>query len=154
MTSMQRNLCSKREKDKKEKHENLVEVVSVVSKMTVSDTKQGFDLRSGLSLIGGILMIISGALIIFHMNMFAGMMGNMIMGQWLTTSSISMGLTGIVCGAAVTVSAIMMSRMPSAIRIWGVIILIFSTLSFLEFGGFIIGAVLGIIGGIMALTTK
>ena len=43
---------------------------------------------------------------------------------------------------------------PNQRTLWGALVLVFSCLSFFGFGGFIIGAILGIIGGIMALTWK
>lgn len=119
--------------------------------MTTRETT-ALDLPSGLALIGGILMIISGVLAIFHMAILP-LMGTM-MGQWMAGASIFFGIFGIGCGAAVTIGAIMMSRRPANLRLWAFVVLVFSALSFIELGGFFIGAVLGIIGSIIALTTK
>jgi len=54
----------------------------------------------------------------------------------------------------VLASAVMLRINPSQRKTWGVLILVFSILSFLGFGGFIVGAVLGTVGGIMTLTWK
>ena len=43
---------------------------------------------------------------------------------------------------------------PGSRSIWGILIIVFSVLSFFGFGGFIIGAILGIIGGVLALRWK
>ena len=48
----------------------------------------------------------------------------------------------------------MMYKVPSQIRIWGAFVIVFSVLSILEMGGFLIGGILGIIGGIMAMANK
>jgi len=44
--------------------------------------------------------------------------------------------------------------MPDQQRTWGVLILVFSVLSFLGLGGFVVGAILGIVGGVFALRWK
>jgi hypothetical protein len=64
----------------------------------------------------------------------------------------SVGLFGLVSGIVVLVSGVMLRTSPSQRTLWGTLILVFSVLSFLGTGGFIVGAILGIIGGVMALT--
>jgi hypothetical protein len=64
------------------------------------------------------------------------------------------GLFGLVSGVIVLVSAVMLLTYPSQSKTWGVLILVFSVLSFLGLGGFVVGAVLGIAGGILALRWK
>jgi hypothetical protein len=66
----------------------------------------------------------------------------------------SAGLFGLVSGIIVLVSGVMLRTSPSQRTLWGTLILVFSVLSFFGTGGFIIGAILGIIGGIMALTWR
>src|SRR5262245_45073178 len=58
---------------------------------------------------------------------------------------------GLACGAIVTISAILMRLKPSQRQTWGILALVFSILSFFGLGGFIVGAVLGIVGAIMTL---
>lgn len=64
------------------------------------------------------------------------------------------GAFGLASGVVVLISGVMLRTNPSQRSIWGVLIVVFSVLSFFGFGGFIIGAIIGIIGGIMALTWK
>jgi hypothetical protein len=64
------------------------------------------------------------------------------------------GTLGLVSGIIVLLSGVMMRIHPEQHTIFGVLVLVFSVLSFFGFGGFIIGAILGIIGGIMAMTWK
>jgi MFS family permease len=66
----------------------------------------------------------------------------------------AIGGFGLVCGAIVLASAVLLPAVPHQRRTWGVLILVFSVLSFLGLGGFIVGAILGIVGGILALRWK
>jgi hypothetical protein len=65
-----------------------------------------------------------------------------------------LGAFGLVSGIIVLTSGAMLQFSPSRRRAWGALILIFSVLSFLGTGGFVVGAILGIVGGILALTWK
>jgi Family of unknown function (DUF6114) len=64
------------------------------------------------------------------------------------------GTMGIISGVVVLASALMLRNGPYHRTLWGALIVVFSVLSFFGAGGFVIGAILGIIGGIMALTWK
>lgn len=64
------------------------------------------------------------------------------------------GAIGLVSGVVVIISGAMLRSSPSQRTLWGALIVVFSCLSFFGIGGFIVGAILGIIGGIMALTWK
>jgi Family of unknown function (DUF6114) len=64
------------------------------------------------------------------------------------------GGVGLVSGIVVTLSGAMLRSNANQRTLWGALVVIFSCLSFFGFGGFIIGAILGIVGGIMALTWK
>ena len=119
---------------------------------------------SVLALVGGVLIILVGilltavsAVILPNMNFSnltppKGFTGNM---SGLVSGIVGvMGVFGLVCGAIVLISAVILLTNPSQPRTWGVLILIFSVLSFLGLGGFVIGAILGIIGGIFTLRWK
>ncbi len=64
------------------------------------------------------------------------------------------GTIGLVSGVVVLISGAMLRSNPNQRTLWGALVLVFSCLSFFGFGGFVIGAILGIIGGVMALTWK
>jgi len=118
-----------------------------------------------LALAGSVLIILCGVLfmavsifIIPHVDFT-----NVNRPPMLTPGSVStiasgvlgvMGLLGLVSGIIVLVSAVMLLSNQGQPRTWGVLTLIFSVLSFLGLGGFVIGAVLGIVGGILALRWK
>ncbi len=61
---------------------------------------------------------------------------------------------GLVCGALVLLGAIMLHVKPVNKKAWGIIVMVFSIPSVITGGGFIIGFLLGIIGGAKALKWK
>src|SRR5208283_5054207 len=67
-----------------------------------------------------------------------------------------MGIIGLVFGIIVIVSALMLNNRPKEHKTWGILILLFSVLSVLGImmSVFGIGALLGIIGGILAISWK
>jgi len=65
-----------------------------------------------------------------------------------------MGVFGLVTGAIVLISSVMLLTNTGQVRTWSVLILVFSILSFIGMGGFVVGAVLGIIGGALVLKWK
>ncbi len=83
---------------------------------------------------------------------YGGMMGSM--GFSGTAVFSGMSILGLVTGILVLVGALMLRSRPEQASSWGVIILVFSIISLLGMGGFFIGAVLGLVGGILALTWK
>ena len=66
----------------------------------------------------------------------------------------TMGAFGLISGVIVLVSALVLLTNSSQRRTLGVLILVFSVLSFLGLGGFVVGAILGVAGGILTLTWK
>jgi len=130
------------------------------------ETKSGYPRTASiLALVGGILIILGGTLflavstfILPHLDY-----SNLRTPPGLTPASIpslvsgivwTMGLFGLVSGIIVLTSAVMLLTSPSQRRTWGVLMLVFSILSFLGLGGFIVGAILGIAGGILTLRWK
>ncbi len=65
-----------------------------------------------------------------------------------------MGLFGLATGAIVLVSSVMLLAKPGQQWTWGVLILVFSALSLFGMGGFLVGAILGMVGGILTLRWK
>lgn len=111
-----------------------------------------------LSLIAGILIILGSASMMgsFYMPMW-GMMGGfgMMNGFGYGTGMFyGFNLIGIIFGLVVLLGAYMLYNKPSESTTWGLIILILSLLSFFGGGGFFFGAILGMIGGAVAYTSK
>jgi hypothetical protein len=118
-----------------------------------------------ISLIGGIIILLGGvvflgaaAYVIPNMNL-----NNVKVPQGMSAADLPrlisgvlsvMGGFGVVCGGIVLLSATMLLAKVGERRTWGILILVFSVLSFVGLGGFVIGAILGMIGGILALRWK
>jgi len=121
-----------------------------------------------LSLIGGALMLLSGAMMFMMltygggsfgmMGGFGGMMGGYqgMMGSFGVPFGFMVGLSliGLVSGILVIIGAVMLDVRPAEHTAWGIVILVFSIISFLGTGGFFIGAILGTIGGAFSLAWK
>jgi hypothetical protein len=123
-----------------------------------------------LSLIGGIFILLGGGMMSMVGSYGYGMMNGYgryggMMGGWGYPGFGMMrgygyggmfGLVGVLFGVAVVAGAVMLHHNPAEHSKWGLIILIFSVLSIFgsAMGGFGIGLVFGIIGGILALTWK
>jgi hypothetical protein len=66
-----------------------------------------------------------------------------------TISAISIGI-----GIILIIGGYFIYKKPESARRWGIAILVASIVSLFGMGGFLIGAILGIIGGILALTRR
>lgn len=65
------------------------------------------------------------------------------------------GVVGVIFGIIMIVGAAMMYSNPRSAKMWGVIVLVLSILSwFTAVGGLVIGFLLGLIGGILAIVFK
>jgi hypothetical protein len=121
-----------------------------------------------LSIIGGVLMLLGGSMafmMLSYNNGGFGMMsgsggmmggyGNMMNGLSFPYGLMSgLMLASLVSGVLVIVGAVMINIHPSQISTWGIIVLVFSIVSIVGMGGFLIGAILGFVGGVLALTWK
>ena len=125
------------------------------------------DLAFALSLIGGLLIVIGSALgmswiftgyPLYGGGMMGGYGGGMMGGGYYGNMMYGGGfgfvaVIGLVAGIVILVSAFLLRARPQSDRkTFGTLILVFSIVSLIGLGGFVIGAVLGIIGGILALT--
>jgi hypothetical protein len=121
-----------------------------------------------LSIIGGVLMLVGGSMafmMLSYNNDGFGMMsgsGAMMGGYRGMMDDVGfpyavlggLMLVSLVSGILVIVGAVMMNIYPSQSTTWGIIVLVFSIISFVGMGGFVIGAVLGIVGGALALSWR
>ena len=121
-----------------------------------------------LSLIGGVFILLGAAV----MSMFAfgslnmsgmmgmmtgtmsGMYGGMGMGMMVGFAPV-LAVLGFASGILVILGAVMLYSRPIESQLWGAIILAFSLVSILGgMGGFVVGLILGVVGGTLALTWK
>jgi uncharacterized protein DUF6114 len=124
-----------------------------------------------LSIIAGSLIIIGGLLpltmlgVSGHYGMMSrfgtsGMMGGSF-GMMMTpfqsftwTSMAAISAISIGIGAILIVGGYLIYRKPENAGIWGIAILVASIVSLFGMSSFLIGSILGIIGGILALTRR
>ncbi len=121
-----------------------------------------------LSLIAGVLILAGGVAMLGYSSGPYGMMGgySSMMGSYgggMMSGYYGMmqgfggwfygfAVIGIIAGVLVLFSAIMMYDRPKQVAMWGALVLAFSVVSFFGAAGFFVGAALGIVGGILALT--
>lgn len=108
-----------------------------------------------LSLIAGILILSNSALLGAAVTWFPWVIPTLPGSAGNTTIPFaSLTAFGLVCGALVLVGAIMLHIKPENKKAWCIVIVVFSIPSVVTGGGFVIGFLLGIIGGALALSQK
>jgi hypothetical protein len=132
-------------------------------------TNQAFTLAFVLSLIGALIVLVVSILNLVWFSTstsflggYGGYMRGMMdgyhnfMGNYASSTGFFAGISAVslICGIILVVAAVMLWIQPQAHIIWGVIIVVFSAVSFVGMGGYFIGAILGIIGGAIALSYK
>lgn len=119
-----------------------------------------------LSLIAGVFILLGGGMMTMISSWIGnygyGMMGRYggwggMMGTGFGMMGLgfgALGLLGPVFGAIVIISAVMLNNKPEQHQTWGSLIILFSVLSIFgsAMGGFGVGLVLGLIGGVLAIT--
>ena len=110
-----------------------------------------------LSLLGGIFILLVGA----GFAALGGVLGNMLSGvpggggQQAANTFVLLGAIGVVEGLLVMIFGILLYVRPKQHVIWGVLVLVMSLISFFPtLGGFFIGLILGLIGGILGIVWK
>jgi hypothetical protein len=66
----------------------------------------------------------------------------------------SLSAAGSVFGVLVLLGALMIKKAPRNRKVWGILIMAFSVPTVIMGGGFIVGFILGIIGGVSAIRQK
>ena len=112
-----------------------------------------------LSLIGGMLILLPGLFVTIAFNSYGlyegeHMMGWHMMGWNMMWFSTLAGFIGLASGIMIIIGSLMLYSRPKEATVWGTIIVAFSVISLVGMGGFFVGFVLGLIGGILALTWK
>ena len=106
-----------------------------------------------LSLIGGLFVIFGGAALAFAGSLIGSF--NVTGAGSASSTVLALGIVGVIMGIIMVVGGFMLYSKPTSAKMWGVIVLILSIISWVTaLGGFFIGFLLGLIGGILALTFK
>ena len=129
---------------------------------------QGLTFAYIVSLVGGLITLITSIINVVwyssgtpsfagYGSFVSGMMGGYhnFMGIYSSYGFLAgISLLAVICGVVVAMSAIMLRVHPEERLIWAIVIIAFSTVSFVGMGGFFIGAVMGIVGGLFVLYTR
>jgi hypothetical protein len=120
-----------------------------------------------LSVLGGALMLAGGILSLSMLGLWnqagvPGMMGwghmmggyGMMQGAYASSVIGTMTALSLVTGTVVIAGGYFIYRRPASSKIWGTGIVIASIVGLFGMGGFFIGPLLGIIGGILALVWR
>lgn len=108
-----------------------------------------------LSLIAGILILLNATAVATAATWFPEIFPTIPGSSGNDPATLySVAFVGLICGAMVVLGAMMLRRKPAQKRAWGIMIIVFSIPSVVTGGGFIIGFILGIIGGALAFSRK
>ncbi len=108
-----------------------------------------------LSLTAGILILLNTTLLGVAATWFPGIIPTLPGSSGNDTTMLyQLTAMGLVFGVLVVCGAVLLSRNPEHATAWGILIVVFSLASVITGGGFIIGFILGIIGGAFALRWK
>ena len=101
----------------------------------------------GLSLAGGVLIFIAGLILAALASFAAAVTGN--------SGILALGWLGSICGILIIALAVAFHSRPTFAKIGGALVIVFAIVSIpFTFGGFVIGFILAIIGGILAIIWK
>jgi hypothetical protein len=129
------------------------------------ESNQGLTTSFILSLIGGVIIFVTSLVGLAWFGTsgpgwggFGGWMNGMMGGSHGFTGGGQFGffsilsILGLFSGVIMIFGAVMLRARPQDHLIWGVVVLVFALVSFVDMGGFFVGAILGIIGGALALS--
>lgn len=108
-----------------------------------------------LSLTAGILILTNATLVATAATWFPEVFPTIPGSSPVDTATLyNIAVVGLICGAMIALGAMMLHSIPGRKRLWGILIIAFSIPSVITGGGFIIGFILGIIGGALTLSRK
>ncbi len=105
-----------------------------------------------LTLIGGIFIVLGG---LAAMAVYA--IGASFFFAFFPGASVflvGLGLVGLLFGILILYGAIKMKHDPRSAHTWGILVILFSIFSWVGWGGFVVGFLLALIGGILALVWR
>jgi hypothetical protein len=105
-----------------------------------------------LAIIAGVFVLLNG-LVWFTVSSFVGMIYDEMSLIVLALPFLLLGVASILFAIAIFLGAFVIYWLRKAF-LGGVIVLVFSVLSILVFGGFLLGALLGIVGGAFSIWNK
>ena len=137
--------------------------------MTSISTKQGVTLSYVISLVGGLIVLVFSLVNLAYFGSGASSSGGFgsymrgamdgyhnFMGNYASSTGVftAVSVVSLVCGVIVVFAALVLRVHPQEHVMWGIVIVVFSAVSFVGMGGYFVGAAFGILGGALALTYK
>jgi hypothetical protein len=107
-----------------------------------------------LSLIAGLLIVCNAVAVGVAGAYFPWIFPTLPGSDNATVPFTTISVIALMCGALILFAAIMLRTKPETKKAWGILIIVFSIPSVITGGGFIIGFILGIIGGVKAFRWK
>jgi hypothetical protein len=101
-----------------------------------------------LSLIGGLLIVLDGFAVIGEAIAYRSVVENIVPGA--SGILIGLGALAVVVGLIIVFLGLRIKSNPASARTSGILIIVLSLVSFVGGGGFFIGLILALIGGIVA----
>jgi hypothetical protein len=132
-------------------------------------TKQGVTLSYVISLVGGLIVLIFSLVNLVYFGFGASTTGGFVgfmrgamdgyhnfMGNYASSTGFftAVSVVSLVCGVIMVIAALILRVHPQEHVMWGIVIVVFSAVSFVGMGGYFVGAAFGILGGALALTYK
>lgn len=102
-----------------------------------------------LTLIGGILIFLSGLVTAATYAILGSLAISILPG--LGVLLIGLAVVALLFGIIIMVGGLRMRSDPGSARTWGIIVIVLSLLSLIGGGGFFLGLILGLVGGILAI---
>ena len=106
-----------------------------------------------ISIIAAILILLNAILVGTAVTLFSGILAMMMPFPIVAEAIVMWAAAGVIFGIIVLIGAILIYK-PGRELTGGILVIIFSILSIIIGGGFIIGLILGIIGGALGLAKK
>jgi hypothetical protein len=105
-----------------------------------------------VTLIGGILILLDG-LYLLAVSAFVSTVSSAYGVSIPGVSGLfeALAAVGLIFGLIILIGAIMMWRNPSSAKMWGIVVILLGLISIISGGGFILGLILALVGGILAL---
>jgi hypothetical protein len=109
---------------------------------------------SRLPLIAGGLIILNATLLALVATWFIGIMPSLPGSTLHAMDLYRIASMGFIFGVLVLLGGMMLYHQTAHRSVWGMMIIVFSILGYVTGGGFIIGSILGIMGGVSAIRRK
>ncbi|MGQ0798129.1 MAG: DUF6114 domain-containing protein [Methanobacteriota archaeon] len=107
-----------------------------------------------LSIVGGVFILLFGIAVLALASIVGGIFGGLGAPVDPTAILVALALPSIVIGIVVIALGALMLMKPTTARILGVVVLVLSIVSFFFGGGFLLGGILALIGGILGIVFK